>query len=79
MTRPTRLPSAALPPGPDVEWRRDRLLAVGFAPDLANRLATGRGVDLHAVLELVDRGCAPELAWRILAPLSDGGAGASRY
>jgi hypothetical protein len=25
--------------------------------------------DLHALLELVDRGCAPDLAVRILAPL----------
>jgi hypothetical protein len=26
-------------------------------------------VDLHQLLELVDRGCPPELAVRILAPL----------
>ena len=55
------------------EWRRERLLAVGFAPGLASRLAVHCGVDLHAVLELVDRGCAPALAARILAPLDDRG------
>jgi hypothetical protein len=53
------------------EWRCERLLAAGFAPGLASRLATDCGVDLHALLELVDRGCAPDLAARILAPLDD--------
>jgi hypothetical protein len=55
------------------EWRRERLLTAGFAPGLASRLATDCGVDLHALLELVDRGCAPDLAARILAPLDDRG------
>ena len=32
-------------------------------------LADGIVVDLPALLELVDRGCAPELAVRIVAPL----------
>ena len=27
--------------------------------------------DLHALIELVERGCPPELAVRILAPLDD--------
>jgi hypothetical protein len=52
-----------------VEWRRSRLLAAGFHGELAARLADDCSVDLHAVLELVDRGCPPELAARILAPL----------
>jgi hypothetical protein len=30
-------------------------------------------MDLHALLELVDRGCPPALAARILAPLEPGG------
>jgi len=51
-----------------VEWRSERLLAAGFAPDLATRLAADSTVDLHAVLALIDRGCTPELAARILAP-----------
>jgi hypothetical protein len=29
---------------------------------------------LHALIELVERGCPPELALRILAPLDDGEA-----
>jgi hypothetical protein len=49
------------------------LLAAGFAPRLAAQLATDCAVDLHAVLGLVDRGCPPELAARILAPLDDRG------
>ncbi len=59
------------PDGPPVDvvlWRRCRLLDAGFPEPLAARLAYGR-VDLHALLQLVDRGCPPELAARILAPL----------
>ncbi|MGQ0625859.1 MAG: hypothetical protein ACT4PP_14570 [Sporichthyaceae bacterium] len=36
---------------------------------LAGELAGDCGLDLHAVLMLVDRGCPPELAARIVAPL----------
>jgi hypothetical protein len=58
-------------PGTVVGWRRGRLLAAGFDPDLAARLATDCRIDLHAVLELTDRGCPPALAARILAPLDE--------
>jgi hypothetical protein len=67
--RRTIEPSAPL--DPVAESRRRRLLAAGFAPDLAARLAENCAVDLHAVLELIDRGCPPEFAARILAPLDD--------
>jgi len=50
-------------------WRHDRLLLAGFAPGQAAALAADRTIDLHALLELIDRGCPPELAARILAPL----------
>jgi hypothetical protein len=50
-------------------WRRERLLAAGFPPAAAHRLARDPRYDLHALLELVESGCAPELAERILAPL----------
>ena len=50
-------------------WRRDRLIEAGFALPLASRLARDSRYDLHAVIELVERGCPPELALRILAPL----------
>ena len=54
-----------------IAWRRDRLEQAGFAPSLARDLAGDRRTDVHALLDLVDRGCPPELAARILAPLED--------
>jgi hypothetical protein len=50
-------------------WRRDQLLDAGFPLPLAERLAREHRYDLHALIELVERGCPPELAVRILAPL----------
>jgi hypothetical protein len=59
-------------PAADVEgWRLSRLLIAGFPLPLGRSLAATPGVDLHALLALVDRGCPPELAARILAPLDD--------
>jgi hypothetical protein len=52
-------------------WRLCWLLDAGFDRRLAESLAA-TSVDLHALLELVDRGCPPDLAARILAPLPDG-------
>jgi hypothetical protein len=52
-------------------WRADRLLAAGFTSGLAQHLAGHEQVDVHALLELVDRGCPPHLAARILAPLDE--------
>jgi hypothetical protein len=55
------------------EWRRARLLNAGFAPELATTLGCDPRIDLHDLLELVDRGCPPHLAARILAPLEEDG------
>ena len=52
-----------------VAWRRARLRHAGFDPALAEALSREPGVDLHALTELVERGCPPPLAARILAPL----------
>ena len=52
-----------------VRWRTSQLREAGFDPRLAEALARDCGYDLHAVLRLVDDGCPPELAARILAPL----------
>ena len=52
-----------------VAWRRDQLADSGFAPVMATRLAGDPRYDLHALIELVERGCPPELAVRILAPV----------
>jgi hypothetical protein len=54
-----------------VRWRARRLLSAGFPADLAGRLARADRIDLHRLLELVDRGCPPHLAARILAPLDE--------
>ena len=56
-------------PGDVRSWRLCWLLDAGFPPALAERLAATPAVDLHALLELVDRGCPVELAARILDPL----------
>jgi hypothetical protein len=50
-------------------WRREQLAAAGFQAPLAARLAEDARYDLHALIELVERGCDPELAVRILAPI----------
>ena len=72
-TQPTR-PARPVPSGVEasapidvVGWRASRLLDSGFPVDLAQSLARQR-VDLHALLQLVDRGCPPHLAARILSP-----------
>jgi hypothetical protein len=57
-----------------VTWRRDRLAAAGFPLPLASRVARDGRHDLHSLIELVERGCAPELAVRITAPLDEGHA-----
>jgi hypothetical protein len=52
------------------QWRVRRLRSAGFPADVAERLEREDQVDLHELLELVDRGCPPQLAARILAPLT---------
>jgi hypothetical protein len=55
---------------PDVSnWRRRVLEQAGFDEGLARQLAATGDIDLHDLLKLIDRGCPPELAARILAPL----------
>jgi hypothetical protein len=51
-----------------VEWRYDQLRRAGFPPALAGPAAADGRLDLHAVIELAERGCPPDLALRILAP-----------
>jgi hypothetical protein len=47
-------------------WRACELLKAGYEPLMAVELAEHPGVDLHVALELVERGCQPDLAARIL-------------
>ena len=53
-------------------WRLHQLLEAGFAPPLAAQTADVPGVDVHALLELIDHGCPPELAVRIVGVPMDG-------
>jgi len=55
-------------------WRRRRLLESGFPRALAAQLAGDSRYDLHALIELTERGCPPHLAVRIMAPLEEAAA-----
>jgi hypothetical protein len=58
------------PPASDpAAWREQQLLRAGFEAELAGRTAAACSFDLHELIELVERGCPPPLAVRILAPL----------
>jgi hypothetical protein len=50
-------------------WRCDLLRHAGCEPRLARELAADGDIDLHDLLNLIDGGCPPHLAARILAPL----------
>ena len=52
-----------------VRWRREQLVNSGFPLTTAAQLAIDTRYDLHALIELVEGGCRPDLAVRILAPL----------
>lgn len=58
-----------------MNWRQLELEQCGFPPSLAARVARDEHYDLHQLIELVQQGCSPALAVRILSPL-DGGDGA---
>jgi hypothetical protein len=57
-------------------WRREQLVEAGFSLPLAARVASDPRYDLHALIELAERGCDPELAVRIFAPLEEAGVAA---
>jgi hypothetical protein len=54
-----------------VRWRREQLVESGFPLALAARVAKNTHYDLHALIELVERDCPPDLAVRILAPVEE--------
>jgi hypothetical protein len=47
-------------------WRLEELERAGYGFDAATELSQRHDVDLHAAVALIRRGCAPELALRIL-------------
>lgn len=52
-----------------VSWRRAELIHCGFPRALAARVARDERYDLHQLVELMEQGCSPALAVRILSPL----------
>jgi len=47
-------------------WRAEALAKVGYDLESALKLACRPDIDLHQAVELVEAGCPPELALRIL-------------
>ena len=47
-------------------WRAQELGRAGYPEDVAGELAMRSDVDLHAAIDLIRRGCTPELAAQIL-------------
>jgi len=68
------MPNPSLPATTDpavVAWRAAQLRSAGFDAGSAAALGGDCAYDVHALIELVERGCPPTLAARILAPLDD--------
>ena len=47
-------------------WRAEALERAGYEPRAAGRIAVRHDVDLHNAIDLLKRGCSPELALKIL-------------
>jgi hypothetical protein len=47
-------------------WRTEELARAGYSPRAAGRLAARHDIDLHQAVRLLERGCSPELALKIL-------------
>jgi hypothetical protein len=47
-------------------WRAEQLELAGYGAAAAAELALRQDVDLHVAVEMLSRGCAPELALKIL-------------
>jgi hypothetical protein len=54
-----------------VAWRRRYLVRAGVEPAFARVIAQELRWDIHALMELLERGCPVELAVRILAPAEE--------
>jgi len=57
---------------PDIEidlverWRHESLRKAGYDPESAAVIAASHDVDLHAAVQLLERGCPLDLALQIL-------------
>ena len=54
-----------------VNWRQLELEQCGFPRSLAARVARDDRYDLQQLIELLQQGCSPALAVRILSPVEE--------
>ncbi len=54
-----------------VTWRRRYLVKAGVDPAVASQIADDLRWDIHALMDLLERGCPLHLAVRILAPADE--------
>lgn len=47
-------------------WRAEELERAGYEPTSAARIAVRHDIDLHRAVDLLGRGCPPDLALKIL-------------
>ncbi len=67
MTTPTADPTTRPSEQEHVErWRAEELERAGFGPLDAVAIAARMDIDLHVAIELILKGCSPELAKQIL-------------
>jgi hypothetical protein len=62
------------PGGPEISWRRQRLVSLGASAELAATIADS-DVDVHDIARLLKAGCSLELAWTIMEPVDPPTAG----
>lgn len=65
------MPTAETPVGPSEQelverWRAQQLERAGFTAAAATELASRSDVDLHRAVELLQKGCPPDVALSIL-------------
>jgi len=49
-----------------VSWRASQLLEAGYDPRTAEEIARCSQIDLHKACEMLEQGCEPDLAAKIL-------------
>ena len=49
-----------------IGWRLEELQRAGYGATVARRLARATSVDLHIAIDLLRKGCSPQMAARIL-------------
>jgi hypothetical protein len=47
-------------------WRAEELERAGYTPQSAAKIAVRSDIDLHFAVDLLERGCPPDLALKIL-------------